>query len=63
MFEAIKVILQSDGLLIATCVFLLAMACIWYMGKREDKNAAIHMASSHDIKEVESAELEFERLK
>ena len=63
MFEAIKVILQSDGLLIAACVFVSAMTCIWYMGKREDKNAAIRMASSHDIKETEPTESEFERLK
>ena len=59
MIEAIKVILQSDGLLIATCVFFLVMACIWYAGKREDKNAAIHMASSHDINEIESTESNF----
>ena len=62
MFETIKTILQSDGLLIATCVFVSVMACIWYLGKREDKNATIRMASSHDLNQAESAELEFEML-
>ncbi|MDJ0958871.1 MAG: hypothetical protein QNI91_18530 [Arenicellales bacterium] len=62
MFETIKVIFQSDGLLIATCVFVSVMGCIWYLGKREDKNATIHMASSHDLNEAESTELEFEML-
>lgn len=57
MFEAIKVLFQSDGLLIAACVFLLVMAGIWYVGKREDKNAAIIMASSHDLNDAEPTEL------
>ena len=58
MFETIMTLFQNNGLLIATSVFLIVMTCIWYVGTREDKNAANIIASSHDLKDVEPAEYE-----
>lgn len=52
MFEAIKALVQSDGLLIAICAFLMPMACIWLVGTREDKSATNTVALSHDLKDA-----------